>query len=74
MEEAGNNCERGQEPLKDGMRMSRVAECYYHRQTNPRFNWNLSTSTDEPVDLEQGSGSPGLRETILLLVLTVIIL
>jgi len=56
------------------MRMSRVAECYYHRQTNPRFNWNLSTSTDEPVDLEQGSGSPGLRETILLLVLTVIIL
>ena len=74
LQEAGNNCERGQEPLKDGMRMSRVAECYYHRQTNPRFNWNLSTSTEEPVDLEQGSGSPGLRETILLLVLTVIIL
>ena len=45
LQEAGNNCERGQEPLRYGMRMSRVAECYYHRQYNPRLNWKLPAAT-----------------------------
>ena len=33
LKEAGNNCERGQEPLKYGMRLTQVSKCY----TNPRF-------------------------------------
>ena len=28
LREAGNNCERGQEPLKYGMRLSQVSKCY----------------------------------------------
>jgi hypothetical protein len=39
LQEAGNNCERGQQPLQEGMRMSRVAECYYHKQFSPRLSW-----------------------------------
>ena len=39
LQEAGNNCERGQQPLQEGMRMSRVAECYYHKQFSNKFSW-----------------------------------
>lgn len=45
LQEAGNNCERGQEPLRYGMRMSRVAECYHSRQHNPKLDWKLPAST-----------------------------
>ena len=31
LREAGNNCERGQEPLKYGMRLSQVSKCYGQR-------------------------------------------
>ena len=55
LQEAGNNCERGQEPLKDGMRMSRVAECYYHRQTNPRFNWREKSMVEPEPEIESGA-------------------
>ena len=45
LQEAGNNCERGQQPLQEGMRMSRVAECYYHKQFSPRLSWQQLPST-----------------------------
>jgi hypothetical protein len=48
LQEAGNNCERGQRPLQEGMRMSRVAECYYHKQLSPRLNWQLPSTTSLP--------------------------
>jgi hypothetical protein len=54
LQEAGNNCERGQQPLKEGMRMSRVAECYYHKQQySPRLSWQLpvSSSSTPPVSV-----------------------
>jgi len=55
LQEAGNNCERGQEPLRYGMRMSRVAQCYYH----PRFTWTPS-STDRVVQgLDDEVTTPG---------------
>ena len=41
LKEAGNNCERGQEPLKYGMRLTQVSKCY----SNPRLAW---TTTHQP--------------------------
>ena len=32
--EAGQNCERGHEPMKSGMRLTQVSKCY-----NPRHRW-----------------------------------
>ena len=71
LQEAGNNCERGQEPLKDGMRMSRVAECYYHRPTHPRFNWR-EKSTVKPEPVESGVGQQ--RSALFQLPLLILIL
>ena len=51
LQEAGNNCERGQQPLQEGMRMSRVAECYYHKQFSPRLSWQQLPSTTTRVEL-----------------------
>ena len=56
LQEAGNNCERGQEPLRYGMRMSRVAQCYYH----PRFTWRPS-STQLPLKEKEAPASAGSR-------------
>lgn len=39
LREAGHNCERGQEPLKYGMRLSQVSKCY----GSPRLKWRSST-------------------------------
>merc|ERR1712029_1127035 len=36
-----HNCERGQEPLKYGMRLTQVSKCY----SNPRLAW---TTTHQP--------------------------
>ena len=57
LQEAGNNCERGQEPQRYGMRMSRVAECYYHKQFNPRVDWRRPVRVREEVDRTVMSGS-----------------
>jgi len=63
LQEAGNNCERGQEP-RNGMRLNRVAECYYHKQYNPRFNWKLPTSTTKsPQTTDPLSASNSLNFT-----------
>ncbi len=43
LREAGNNCERGQEPLKYGMRLSQVSKCYGARN-NPRLRWRTDTT------------------------------
>ena len=67
-----NNCERGQEPLKDGMRMSRVAECYYHRQTNPRFNWREKSMVEPEPEIE--SGARDKNSSILLLPFLILII
>ena len=73
LQEAGNNCERGQEPLRYGMRMSRVAECYYHRQYNPRLNWKLPAATPrsskEPAAKTAGASLPVVTASLLILVL-----
>jgi len=67
LQEAGNNCERGQEPLRYGMRMSRVAECYYHKQYNPKLNWKLPSSTHKtPATTEISSGSKPVKFSVLL--------
>jgi len=67
LQEAGNNCERGQEPLRYGMRMSRVAECYYHKQYNPKLNWKLPSSTHKtPSTTEISSGSSSSTFSLLL--------
>jgi len=67
LQEAGNNCERGQEPLRYGMRMSRVAECYYHKQYNPKLNWKLPSSTHKtPATTEISSGSNPVKFSVLL--------
>lgn len=39
LREAGTNCERGQEPLKYGMRLSQVSKCYAQVH-NPRLRWH----------------------------------
>ena len=44
LREAGTNCERGQEPLKDGMRLTQVSKCYASRQ-HPRLRWRPSTTS-----------------------------
>lgn len=67
LQEAGNNCERGQEPLRYGMRMSRVAECYYHKQYNPKLNWKLPSSTHKtPSTTELSAGSSPVQLSLLL--------
>jgi len=67
LQEAGNNCERGQEPLRYGMRMSRVAECYYHKQYNPKLNWKLPSSTHKtPATTEPSAGSSPVELSLLL--------
>ena len=72
LQEAGNNCERGQQPLKDGMRMSRVAECYYHN--HPRFNWKLSTTTPSPTsnDIESSASSIALFFPLLAIIYAIL--
>lgn len=64
LKEAGHNCERGQLPAKDGMRMSRVAECYYHHNNNPRFNWRLPTSTPPTTHHHTTAGAKPTTTTI----------
>ena len=42
--EAGQNCERGHEPMKSGMRLTQVSKCYGH----PRHRWHQHKSTRKP--------------------------
>ena len=58
LQEAGENCERGQEPLRYGMRMSRVAQCYYHKQHSPRLDWRLPASPTTPSNPSQAGSAP----------------
>ena len=44
LREAGHNCERGQEPLKYGMRLTQVSKCY----GNPRFRWTTNAPARKP--------------------------
>ena len=47
LKEAGNNCERGQEPLKYGMRLTQVSKCYM----NPHVSWTTSTKSPKATAL-----------------------
>ena len=75
LQEAGNNCERGQEPIRYGMRMSRVAQCYYH----PRFHWPPSTASPNTARRETttrpgpGSGAEIVKNIVSLMMLAVIL-
>ena len=55
LKEAGNNCERGQEPLKYGMRLTQVSKCY----GNPRLSW---TTTLQPSRRPKATALPRWRE------------
>ena len=55
LKEAGNNCERGQEPLKYGMRLTQVSKCYI----NPRLSW---TTTLQPSKRPKAKALPRWRE------------
>lgn len=46
LREAGSNCERGQEPLKYGMRLTQVSKCYGSH--HPRLRWRTSSTTSRP--------------------------
>ena len=52
LKEAGNNCERGQEPLKYGMRLTQVSKCY----SNPRIR------TSPPPKRPKATALPRWRE------------
>ena len=52
LKEAGNNCERGQEPLKYGMRLTQVSKCY----SNPRIR------TSPPTKRPKATALPRWRE------------
>jgi len=43
LREAGHNCERGQDPLRDGMRLTQVSKWY--GSFHPRMHWKASTAT-----------------------------
>ena len=43
LREAGHNCERGQDPLREGMRLTQVSKCY--GSFHPRMHWQSSTAT-----------------------------
>ena len=71
LQEAGNNCERGQEPLRYGMRMSRVAQCYYH----PRATWTPQSTTQSPLTSStEHSGAASHHQGLLGLLTTTILL
>ena len=57
LKEAGYNCERNQEPLKYGMRLTQVSKCY----VNPRLSTRLST-TLEPAKRPKATALPRWRE------------
>ena len=54
LQEAGNNCERGQQPMRYGMRLSRVAQCYYQRPTSPKFRWQDTTTALPQISTSNG--------------------
>ena len=43
LREAGHNCERGQDPLRDGMKLTQVSKCY--GSFHPRMHWQSSTTS-----------------------------
>ena len=51
--EAGHNCERGQDPLRDGMRLTQVSKCY--GSFHPRMHWQSSTVASSGRDSTTGS-------------------
>ena len=54
----GINCERGQQPMRYGMRMRRVAECFYHREESIRHEeWREEERIKEYGDDQVFSGS-----------------
>ena len=55
LKEAGYNCERNQEPLKYGMRLTQVSKCY----VNPRLSW---TTTLQPAKRPKATALPRWRE------------
>ena len=82
LREAGNNCERGQEPLKYGMRLSQVSKCYGSRRwrasttRKPRKRitalptWRERQLQDNGID--SGAARDGLTATTALLLMLVI--
>ena len=74
LQEAGNNCERGLEPVRYGMRMKRVAQCYHHRQYNPRVDWERDETDREDVKLVIMSGSGDARNSLWLAASLLIVL
>lgn len=57
LKEAGNNCERGQEPLKYGMRLTQVSKCY----TNPRLT-TFNSRPSRPMKPPKATALPRWRE------------
>ncbi len=86
LREAGNNCERGQEPLKYGMRMTQVSKCYNrHRRptTRPKSStFAVSSATALPTWRERelsneiedfDSGAKSHRSGLILIMLPVLL-
>ena len=53
--EAGQNCERGHEPMKRGMRLTQVSKCYGHPKWRPQ-------STRRPPSRPRITALPTWRE------------
>ena len=65
LQEAGNNCERGLQPMRYGMRLKRVAQCYHQRQYNPRVDWNKPALEREESEHDIVSGSEKMKMSFL---------
>ena len=55
--EAGQNCERGHEPMKRGMRLTQVSKCYGH----PKWR-SKNRSTTKPASRPRITALPTWRE------------
>ena len=53
--EAGNNCERGQEPLKYGMRLAQVSKCFMNPHNNPLWQHQQ----------QQAAGTASMLESVI---------
>jgi hypothetical protein len=60
LREAGHNCERGQDPLRDGMRLTQVSKCY--GSFHPRMHWQSSTGRTPPTSNKKMTALPRWRE------------
>ena len=72
--EAGQNCERGHEPMKRGMRLTQVSKCYGHpkwrpstrRPSRPRIT-ALPTWRERQLEGTSGSSEASMASLMLLL-------